>query len=292
MELQIYNPTSTEELKPIEWNFEELKNWLSGALESYHGITFTDIQTAKAERAKLNSLSKAIDGKRIEMKKKYLEPYSLFEAQCKELTGMITAVSSEIDKQVKAAEEAEKQQKLDDIKAYYAEVIGDLADLLPYENLHNPKWLNKGTTLKSIRAEIGETISKVKFDLETIDKLVPERMRARVMSVYLGNLDISAALRLKDEIEAEEKRIEEYKRQQDEKRRAEEAEKAEIRPIEAPTEEIGTITPTEEEKPAEAQTAAQESLLQLDFRVWGTREQLLALKQYLVENGIKYGKVQ
>lgn len=38
--------------------------------------------------------------------------------------------------------------------------------------------------------------------------------------------------------------------------------------------------------------AMEEPVLQLDFRVWGTREQLMGLRQYMVDNKIKFGKVE
>lgn len=33
-------------------------------------------------------------------------------------------------------------------------------------------------------------------------------------------------------------------------------------------------------------------LIQLDFRVFGTREQIMALRNYMIENQIKFGKVE
>ena len=35
-----------------------------------------------------------------------------------------------------------------------------------------------------------------------------------------------------------------------------------------------------------------EELIQLDFRVWGTKEQLMALRNYMKDNGLKFGKVE
>ena len=36
----------------------------------------------------------------------------------------------------------------------------------------------------------------------------------------------------------------------------------------------------------------QEEVFQMDFRVWGTREQIMGLRQYLINNQIKFGKVE
>ena len=40
------------------------------------------------------------------------------------------------------------------------------------------------------------------------------------------------------------------------------------------------------------QEALQGEVIQLDFRVWGTREQILMLRDYMKENHLKFGKVE
>ena len=40
------------------------------------------------------------------------------------------------------------------------------------------------------------------------------------------------------------------------------------------------------------QESSPEELIQLDFRVWGTKEQLMALRNYMKENRLKFGKVE
>ena len=37
---------------------------------------------------------------------------------------------------------------------------------------------------------------------------------------------------------------------------------------------------------------AEPKIMKLDFRVWGTEEQLMGLRQYLIDNKIKFGKVE
>ena len=49
---------------------------------------------------------------------------------------------------------------------------------------------------------------------------------------------------------------------------------------EAPEEEAVSIP--EEEEP----------VFQLDFRVWATREQIMALREYMLKNQIRFGKVE
>ena len=49
---------------------------------------------------------------------------------------------------------------------------------------------------------------------------------------------------------------------------------------EAPAEETASIPEGEE------------PVFQLDFRVWGTREQIMALREYMLKNQIRFGKVE
>jgi hypothetical protein len=59
----------------IEFNFDELKNELETGLKKYKGMVVSEdgIKDAKADRAKLNSLYKAIDDKRKEIKRECMK---------------------------------------------------------------------------------------------------------------------------------------------------------------------------------------------------------------------------
>ena len=142
MQIEIYSPANNQPLPPVEWNYTAVKQWVEDGLEAYKGRVYTEetIAMAKKDRANLNKLADAIDGKRKEMKAMYLRPYEEFEAQAKELTAMVKAQSAQIDAQVKAYDESRKQEKLERIKAeLYTPMIDNLAGLVPYDRLHDPK---------------------------------------------------------------------------------------------------------------------------------------------------------
>lgn len=278
MQIEIYNPAQGEPLPPVKWNYEELKGQLVAALESYKGRIYTEetISEAKKDRASLNKLAAAIDTRRKEMKARYLAPYEEFETQAVELTGLVKQQAAEIDAQVKAFDEARKAEKLEHCKALYAELLGDLADLVPYERLHNPKWLNVTTSMNAIEAEIIEKAENIRAAMVSIDALgLADDMAAQVKHVYLERLDLAAALAEKDRIERERQALATY----------ETAKKAEP---EKPAEQQTEAQPPE---PAEKSTTAVPAMYTVDFRVWATAEQLAALKIFLIDNGVKYGKV-
>ena len=213
MEIQIFNPTQAQPLPEISWNYAELKQQLEAGLANYKGLAYSDDQIgeAKKDRAKLNKLADAIDGKRKEMKALYLRPYEAFEAQAKELVGMVKATVREIDDQVKAYEAARKEEKLRAIQEQYRAMIGDLAELAPYERLHNPRWLNATAGMGAICQELGNKIDRITAGLTAIDGLqLPPELAGPVKAIFLRDFDLAAALAEKDRLQRQQEELARY----------------------------------------------------------------------------------
>lgn len=280
MEIQIITPTNGQPLPPIEWNYDEVKKWIEDGLAAYKGRVYTDatIGDAKKDRASLNKLADAIDGKRKEMKAKYLEPYETFEKQAKELVAMIKEKSSGIDAQVKAYEQTQKDKKLNDIKEVYSAMIGNLAELVPYEKLHNPKWLNVSTSASAVVEEFGGKIDRIIAGLDSINSLgLDADIAEQVKGVFLKDFDLAEALAEKERIEKRRAELAKYEA-------AKSAPKVEEEQY-TPSEVQGTPTEQVEEAPAE-----DAEIHTVAFRVWATAGQLEALKSFLKNNNIKYGR--
>ena len=294
MQIEITSPVQGQALPPIEWNFEAVKQWVETGLKKYENIVYTedDIPRAKKDRADLNKLSKAIDDKRKEMKKQYLAPYEEFERQANYLTGLIDKQSGLIDAQVKEYEEVEKQKKQDEIKAIYEEVAGDLKGLIPYEAIHDKKWLNKGTSIAKVKEAIETVIARTKTAFTAIDAMgMDEKDTNRCKGVYVRTFDLADAIAEKERIEEENRKLAELKARNEAARKvaAEKAENATVEPIKV---ERGGYSTPEQENPAEAKEDPAEALIQIDFRVWATKEQLNILKAFLNNNNIEYGRVE
>lgn len=277
MEIQIFNPTQAQPLPEISWNYAELKQQLEAGLANYKGLAYGDDQIgeAKKDRAKLNKLADAIDGKRKEMKALYLQPYESFEAQAKELVGMVKATVGEIDGQVKAYEAEKKRQKQEAIEAQYQAMIGDLAELVPYSRLHNPKWLNASTGMGAICQELGNKIDRIAAGLAAIDGLqLPPELAGPVKSTFLRDFDLAAALAEKDRLQRQQEELARYE--------AAKAAQANQMPPAAPAIPMATQSAP---RPEESPTA--EEIFTVDFRIRATRAQLQGLKQAMINLGIK-----
>lgn len=280
MTLDIYAPAGNTPLPKIEWNYAEIRAYLETQLEAYKGRVYSDsmIKDAKKDAATLRKLSTAIDGKRKEMKARYLEPYSEFEAQAKELTGMIDAQVNEISAQIHEYEEHRKAEKMERIKGIYADKAEDLVELVPFEKVSNPKWTNVTYSEANIEIEIAERVDVVRAALRAIDSLgLDKDVIERIKSVYFRTLDLGQAMAEKDRIEAERAKLAEYEAKQ--KAKAQEPQEVE-RPADIP--EYATIVPPAPKPPL---------VSMVDFRIWATAEQLERLKKFLIDNGIRYGKV-
>ena len=125
MQIEIYAPTQGQPLPPIEWNYPELKKWVEDGLAAYKGRVYTDdnIAMAKQDRANLNKLADAIDTKRKEMKAVYLEPYTEFEAQAKELTALVKAQADEIAAQIKAYDDFRKAETVHHLHCHFSAAL-------------------------------------------------------------------------------------------------------------------------------------------------------------------------
>lgn len=283
MEIKIMAPVEGQPLPPIEWNFEAVKQWLEDGLARYEGIVYDDsrIAEAKKDRATLNKLAQAIDGKRRDVKKLYLEPYEAFEAQAKELTGMIKERVAGIDSQIKDYEAAKKAEKLDKIKAEcYEPMIGKLAELVPYDRLHEARWLNATCSMAEITDALAQKIININAGLDSLGCLdLPANIVEQCRATFLKDFNLATALA---EAETLKKQADSLKRW--------EAEKAAQKPAEAREAPTHAETPPKTETCVSAPQAAhgeRETVHVVDFRIRATTLQLKQLRAAMDEIGVK-----
>ena len=113
MEFRLINPTEDGFLRVIKWNKEELEAAVRHKIAAYQNVVYTEdnMKQAKADRAELNKLTKAIEERRKMVKKIINEPYEVFEAELKEILALIQEPVGIIDRQVKAFEDQQKEEK-------------------------------------------------------------------------------------------------------------------------------------------------------------------------------------
>lgn len=268
----------------ISFNFEEIKSELAGKLQVYQSMVVTEsgIKEAKADRANLNKFKAALADSRKAVKAQWNQPLSDFESKMKELERMVDEPIGAIDRQVKAFEETKKQDKRQQIERFFEGAVGDLEEVLPLSKIWNDRWLNATYPMKDIEKEIIERIRKTHSDIGII---VAMQLPCcdQMLSTYLDTLDMSRAMEEKHK----------YEQAQKAKAQAKQAEPALDSPAAQQTVSVEKErTVAQMNTPQEAAGEAIPELRVLDFRVWVTPEQMQALKAFLVQNHIRYGRVE
>lgn len=279
MELKVQE---MQQLQPIDFNFEELKKELALQLDKYKKITYTEetMKEAKEDRAKLNKLSKAINNKKIEIHNEFEKPYTEFERKIKIILGMIDEPLQLIDKQVKDFENKQKEEKRQEIEQYFNEKIGDYKGLINFEQIFIDRWLNTTYKMATIQTDIDHIFSKTKSDLTVLDgQIKDETVNKQVKDFYFNNIGnpsvLSLSLQEGMRIIDSTKKLEELKQKQESSQN-----------ITNNTQNVTDIPQNITEN-----GTSEQKLTQLDFRVWVTNEQMAKLKEFLLTNNIKYGKV-
>lgn len=275
-------------------NLAELKAELIPRLEKYNNLVVTEdsIKDAKADKAALNKLKTFVDDERKRIKKLYLEPYNVLEAQCKEVVSLIDAPIQAIDKQIKAFDEIEKQNKYAELEAYFATL--NAPEWVKINDVINPKWGNKTEKLDSLKAEMAENVKKLEADFNKLTEMYGESpVYIPIINRFKQTKDFSQTAVYAVQLEADYKREEERKKRiEEERQRAEAAKQAER------TESVSNALASDSNKsniniPPVQQTAvsveseSNEKLIRGTFTVECTESKLIALRHYIDSEGIK-----
>lgn len=157
----------------IEANFDALEKRVRKTVELYKGATYDltkadKIKEAKNDRSYLNGLKNEIEERRKAVKREYNKPLAAFEKRCKEITSIIDGASDGIKAQLDEAEERRKASARAALEAHYREFAELLSPVVPYERLHDDKWLNKSFGEVKAKKALEEKVSAVARDWDTL----------------------------------------------------------------------------------------------------------------------------
>ena len=276
-------------------NYEPLKAAAQEMAAVYGSqlVSVDAIKDAKTDMAMLRKLAKTASDMRIKIEREHAAKIATVTKQLKEVAGIFTDAAAKIDSQVKAYDEERKAARLEEIRQIYAEEIGDMADIIPFDKLYRAEWLNKTTTDKTVRGDIQTAVINAQTGIEQIKGLGSPHENA-ILSAFLDRLSLADALAAK-------KRLEDMDAAMERRRQAEEAERimkaaadhiAKTEP-EQPTVDIAAV-----ELPADQVYIKDEPLpfddepepvMDFTFTVKGATEaHLEALTAFLEENGFDY----
>lgn len=289
LELRIITPMEPGTLPEIQWNHEEAKAYTLQKAQEYQSIAYTDADKSamKADRAQINKFVSAMEDERKRVKAFYDEPYEKFNAQVKEVLQPMRDTMRLIDQGLDEIEQKYREEKTELCRKYYDRHIGDLRDLLPFERTIREEYYKRAFKENKLEQAYMDFFGRIREELKALEEL-PERFRDKAVLEYMKSFNLSDAIR-------EGKRLEEMEKVMEERRLAQAREKEERQAVQALQAESVPAAPAEAPEPETQESPAEDNsdpVLYLDFRVWGTREQLMRLRQYLIDNGLKFGKVE
>ena len=269
-------------LGSLTTNALQLRDYVGEVVKRYDADNYSDdnIDQAKADKALLNKAAKELNDKRIKLEREWAQPFQEFKGIITETCQMLTQASSKIDKVVGEVEWKAKEAKRTMIHELW-ERKG--VTLFPLSKIWDEKWLNKTKRLPAVEKEIGERLLKVEADLDSFNAL-DEEDREVARAYYLDCFDLQRSLAYA-RIMRENK--EKLKAEEQARRQAEAQAQATREAYVAPTAEPApTSTTTENEAPDEVIP----EILERTMVVRGTREQLIALADFMKSEGIWFKK--
>lgn len=284
-------------------NETQLAEMVDSAVSHYSTMVFTDenIPEAKKARADLNKVATLLDDQRKVVKNQYNKPLKDFEKKIKKYMSQIEDVSDEINKNIQAYEEAERQKRLEKIQTVIDEMSENYNVSMEEIEISN-SWLNKtsftakGEPTKKIIEEIASvmtTLANEKERIENDKKIIENYTKAVGLESYswVGLVDsgrtaselikeIDSAFALKKEQEEREK----AKKEHDYAIAALKTETINNKTVDTETGEIIT-----EEVP---KTSRKQQEKTVTLRLTAEHQKLVALNNFIINNGIQVEVVE
>ena len=184
--------------------------------------------------------------------------------------------------------ERRKQEKLTQVRDEYESLIPEAQKgIIPFDRIFDKRWLNSTMSILKVQDALRDWSKRVGADLIAMDA-VDQEYRAAVRQKYIETLDIQKAIGHVEALKAAQAAFE--------RRQAEQAALAEKRAQEAEMRRQEAEKRAQEAAAAQQQAQAQQpeqaaphlNRLILEFAI--TRDQAIALKNFLDQSGIKYRK--
>ena len=265
----------------ILFNYEELKAELTEKVQHYETLVYTDdqIKEAKADRATLNKLKKALSDERIRREREYMQPFNEFKSRINEIISIIDKPVAVIDKQIKEYEDTKKQEKLEEIKKLWSEM--EAPDGMTLDKVFNDRMLNSSFNMKHVKQCFIDAFDRFNRDMAVLVNLPEYSFEAQ--QEYISSLDLSKAMNEANRLSRLAKQKAEYEAEQ-ERLRAEEEKKA-VQPV-VPDVDADSVSKVEKVTPDPIPTKQW-----VAFQALLSTEDALALKEFFNSRNIEFKAV-
>ena len=256
----------------IEDNINDVKEYAL-KLSDYYSIKEFDEDTlkdAKNERAEVNKFKDKVADFRKEITKKFNEPLEKFTTTAKETEKILKETYDTINSQIKAYEDKQKEEKEEEVKSYFTELCeAENIDFVNYEQANINVTLS--ASMKSLKEQAKKFVNKVVDDINLINST---QFVDEIMIDYKKDLNVSRAITEVNNRHAELEKVKQQKEEQQEQKLNDEEMLNRIDSLSAPK--------------VESADKSSEEVFEMTFKVRGTKEQLKAVKEFLVNGGYDY----
>lgn len=229
--------------------------------------TEDNVKTIKKKRTELSKQFRDLESKRKEVKNKILAPYNEFEEIYKRcVTEKFNYADIELKNKIDDVEGSLKNQKEKEVRRYFEELKeASKIGFISFEQ--SGIKIGLSDSLKSLKESAKDFIEKVEKDIEVIDL---QEHSNEILVEYMKHLELNKAIKDVSDRHMILDIVREKKAEQEEQKITDEQVIAKIDSLVAPKVE------------------EQEEVLEVTFKVRGTRTQLRELKRFLEDGGYDY----
>lgn len=279
----------------ISFNYDEIKLELAETLQKYESMVYSadQMKAAKADKAALNKLRKALNDERIRREREYMAPFMDFKSKINELISLVDKPVMAIDTQVKAYEEQKKEEKRQQIQEYF-DTQCDFPEWLKLERIFVPSWLNATCSMKTVEGDLKAMQEMICKELAALAEMPAFGFEAT--EVYKQTLNLSAAINEGKRLADIQARKAEQERLKAEAEKAAEAEKqAQLAAAVGTMVQIATEAVAAddlEQQVDDLQNELHDDLKQwISFRALLTVPQAIELRDFFKARGIEFTKI-
>lgn len=217
-------------------------------------------QEVKKRRAEINNLNKLMEDKRKELKKRILADYEVFnEKYEEEIKSKLTYASGVLSDKINEIESEQKHKKQEELISFAEEYI----KFYKLEGFIEPNYVIPTITLsaseKSLKAQIKYSIEKIATE---IDLIKCEEEQEELLAIYKTNFDFVLTKCIYEE-----------------RKKARQEAKETVNNWNTNTDIIEPVPIVEEKK---------EEMLEVNFTVWGYKDDITKIRNFIRELGVKY----
>ncbi|MGL4519563.1 MAG: DUF1351 domain-containing protein [Phocaeicola sp.] len=272
-EKQLELVISEKTLGSLTTNAKQIRDMVKASLPNYSIENYSDdnIDKAKKDKAALNKAAKVLNAKRLEIEKEFVKPFAEFKEIVADTVKLIGECSSKIDIVVKQNEQIFKEARKSELRIAFDSMNINLID---FNKVFKETWTNKSVSLKKAIVELEVAVSTINNDIEAIDSMEDADV---LRTYYAETLNLTATIQYGNRL----------KEQRERARLAEEKQKeAEAKRAYSPSQPAQVMEPVKQAPPQK------EELYVRAFKVSTTRENIIALGDFMNERGIDFEKIE